>query len=135
MNLNRVKRTERLERTRTAMDSREKEAEKKRHDRINGNLDYMKEQKKQKEKSSPKEQNQGDNILDNKEKTKRTDINNESIHTIKEQMESRNAGGIQRLRDRMQRNTTGTIRAVKEDMGKAIGEYEKNFEIEDDGAR
>lgn len=135
MNLNRVKRTERLERTRTAMDSREKEAEKKRHDRINGNLDYMKEQKKQKEKSSPKEQNQGDNIPDNKEKTKRTDVNNKSIHSIKEQMELQNAGRIQRLRDRMQVNTTDTIRAVKEDVGKAIEEYEKNFEIEDDGAR
>ncbi len=133
MNLDNIKRVERVLRSNGVMDSREREAEKKRQDRINGNLDYMKGQKKKKQ--SKGEQPREDSNKDNREKTRRTDVNNANIHNVKEQMESQSVGGIQRLRDKMQGNTIGAIRAVKEDSVKAIKRYEKNFEIENDGER
>ncbi len=133
MNLDNIKRVERVLRSNGVMDSREREAEKKRQDRINGNLDYMKGQKKKKQ--SKGEQSREDSNKDNREKTRRTDVNNANIHNVKEQMESQSVGGIQRLCDKMQGNTIGAIRAVKEDSVKAIKRYEKNFEIENDGER
>lgn len=135
MSLDNIKRVERVQRARSTMDPRREEtAEKKRHDRINGNLEYMKEQKKQ-EKESKEKQEEGKSKPDNKEKSRRIDVNNADVHEIKAQMEARNVGRIQKLRNRIQGDTTCAIRTVQEDRGRkrAIEEYEKNFEIEDDG--